>query len=91
MTLLILIVAMEVTIVAKSLHTVSRTRTKRHSAPRWTIPCGPGHVAVAPGTARRTLQNEGVVMEQFEVITRKAMETKEKVLHLEELYVSTIN
>lgn len=69
------------------LHSISRS--KRHSAPRWTIPCGPGHVAVAYSASRRTAQIEGLVIKQFETITKKAMETKQKVAHLQEMYVST--
>ena len=84
---LILTFTMEVTVIATNLHTISRT--KRHSTPRWTIPCGPGHVAIARSTTRKSVEIEGVIMEQLETINRKATETKEKVAHLEELYVST--
>ena len=83
---LILTVAMEATVIATSLHTISRT--KRHSTPRWSIPCGSGHVAVARSNARKSVEIEGVIMEQLETINRKAIQTKEKVAHLEELYVS---
>ena len=79
-------VTMEATAIATSLHTVSRT--KRHSTPRWTIPCGSGHVAIGRSTTKKSLEIEGVIMEQLETINRKATETKEKVAHLEELYVS---
>ena len=82
---LIVIVAMEATVFATSLHTI---RTKRHSTPRWTIPCGPGHVAISTSIAKKSVGIEGVIMEQLKIINRKATETKEKVAHLEELYVS---
>ena len=85
MCIIVLAIAIETT-AAASTNTISRR--KRHSSPRWTIPCGPGHVAIASTVSRKSLQIEEVVMEQFQTIKSKAMETKDKVLRLEELYVS---
>ena len=84
--ILVFTITTEITAAAASVRTIGRQ--KRNSAPRWIIPCGPGHVALASTVSRKSIQVEAVVMEQLQTITRKAMQTKEKVLHLEELYVS---
>lgn len=64
-------------------------RTKKtSSAPRWASPCGESQVAFPP-RKRASSTDPGVFANHFETIKRSAIDTKEKVSQLEELFVST--